>query len=159
QRIRSRSGSSFKLLRRSCGPALREFQILPGYTVMGRRGSLLIASAAAVLTVMCGGGTSTPTTPTTTCTLPTAPSLMALASGTTVSLNWSTVSGATDYFLTAGTASGQAQSLSVSVNNTTYAWTDVFPGTYYLRVRARNACGTGPNSNEVSVTVQSSGLT
>ena len=117
-----------------------------------------MAITMAVFTVMCGGDTSTPTSPTTTCTLPMAPSLTALVSGQTVSLNWSTVGGATDYLLTAGQSTGKTNSLSVSVNNTTYAWPNVFPGNYYIRVSAQNACGVGPNSNEVMVTVQSTGL-
>jgi hypothetical protein len=54
-----------------------------------------------------------------------------------------------------GTAPGRADALSASLGrSTTYTAVDVRPGTYYVRVRGRNACGTGVASNELIVEVE-----
>jgi hypothetical protein len=58
------------------------------------------------------------------------------------------------YMLEAGTAPGAADALAADVGPaTTYRVSQVKPGTYYVRVRASNACGSGPASNEAVVVV------
>ena len=87
------------------------------------------------------------------CTTLNAPSLSASVSSTTVAFTWSSVSGATDYIIEGGSTRGSTPALSQSTSNTSYTWTSVSPGIYFVRVRARASCGSGDNSNEVSFTV------
>jgi hypothetical protein len=91
------------------------------------------------------------------CTTPGAPGgLTGSVSGTNVSLAWGGVSGATSYVLEAGSAPGQSnvvvsdQGLATSLSATAAS------GTYYVRVRARNACGTSAPSNEIVLNVGNS---
>ena len=68
-----------------------------------------------------------------------------------------TTSGAeqpTSYVIEAGTATGKNDLGSfIAPGNTTTAERDGVPGNFFLRVYARNACGTSPASNEVAVTL------
>jgi CO/xanthine dehydrogenase Mo-binding subunit len=57
------------------------------------------------------------------------------------------------YILEAGSAPGLANLATVPVPTTTYAASGVPRGTYYLRVRAVNAIGTGAASAEVQLVV------
>ena len=83
---------------------------------------------------------------------PDAPaSLTDSGSGSTVTLGWTAPSGATDYVLEAGTEPGSSNIGSLRVGNVTQFSTHAPPGTYYVRVRALNARGAGPASNEVVV--------
>jgi len=73
-----------------------------------------------------------------------------------VDLDWSPPGGdprnaPTTYLLEGGPTPGSAQYGVVDLVRTSPSYTayDVPAGTYYLRVRARNACGTSPPSNEV----------
>jgi hypothetical protein len=88
--------------------------------------------------------------------LPTAPSgLTAQVSGRTVTLNWTAPPGGiTGYVLEVGTSPG-ATDLSQAIGPTASSLTvnDVPPGTYVVRVRARNDAGTGPASDEVVIVV------
>jgi hypothetical protein len=105
-------------------------------------------------------GTSCPTCSSSTTTgVPGAPTnLQASVSGTTVSLQWSApATGGTvsDYILEAGSATGQSNLFNASVGSGRSLSSPVANGTYFVRVRGRNASGTGTASNEVSFTVGS----
>jgi glucose/arabinose dehydrogenase len=90
---------------------------------------------------------------------PGAPSgLSGLAVGSTVVLSWTAPStgGAPDaYLVEAGTGPGLANLASESTGSAATAFTAVgVPiGTYFVRVRAKNAAGTGGPSNEIAVPV------
>lgn len=77
------------------------------------------------------------------------------AAGGKVALSWGAAGGAhTSYMLEAGTAAGTADALAVDTGSATaYEQTQVKSGTYYVRVRATNRCGSSPASNEVVVVV------
>lgn len=72
-------------------------------------------------------------------------------------LSWQAPSGAeqpTSYVIEAGTGAGKNDLGSfIAPGNTTTAERDGVPGNFFLRVFARNACGTSPASNEVAVTL------
>jgi hypothetical protein len=76
-------------------------------------------------------------------------------SGGGVSLTWSAAPATrTSYILEAGKTSGAADALTVDLGvQTTYNASQVSQGTYYIRVRSRNACGISGASNEVVVVV------
>ncbi|MCX6553136.1 MAG: M12 family metallo-peptidase [Acidobacteria bacterium] len=91
--------------------------------------------------------------------VPGAPvTLVASVAGRTVTLTWGPPAGAspTSYVLEAGSAPGLSDLVNTDTGSATPALvaTDVAPGTYYVRVRARNAGGIGPVSNEVVVAVR-----
>ena len=93
---------------------------------------------------------------TSTCaTRPNAPgSLAASAVGSSVMLSWSAPSDGcapTAYVVEAGSGTGLSNLASVNTGSTTtsFSATDVATGSYYVRVRAANAAGTGDASNEV----------
>jgi Tol biopolymer transport system component len=80
--------------------------------------------------------------------------LIASSSGSTVTLTWnapSTGGAATSYMIEAGSGSGLADlaSFGTGTNATSFSASDVSQGTYYTRVRAANASGTGAASDEV----------
>jgi hypothetical protein len=78
--------------------------------------------------------------------------------GTSFSANWTASAGATTYYLDVSSVSSFT-SFVAGYNNlnagnvTTYSVTGLTCGTYYYRIRANNACGTGSNSNVISVTL------
>lgn len=125
---------------------------------------LCAAVVLAGLTVACsggeGGGTTTATGPTSSTSgssptnqscVPAAPgNLRVSVSGSTRVFNWDAVSSANDYFIQIGTASGASNLVDTNTTQTTYTWTGGDAGTYYARVYARNSCGSGPNSNQIS---------
>jgi titin len=77
--------------------------------------------------------------------------------GGTVVLSWTAASGGpTSYIVEAGSTPGASNlaNSDLGSNATKYTATGVGRGTYYVRVRARNSCGTGPASNEAFFTVQ-----
>jgi hypothetical protein len=74
-------------------------------------------------------------------------------SGRYVMLVWSAVAGATDYVVEAGTAAGATDVVAAPVGAVTSIGTGAGPGVYFVRIRARNACGTSAVSNEVVVRV------
>ena len=82
-----------------------------------------------------------------------APTLTVTVAGRTVSLSWSPVGGATGYQLEAGESPGASNAAVVGLGAGTTLVTGAPPGLYYVRVRARNACGVGPVSNEIVVPV------
>jgi len=91
------------------------------------------------------------------CVSPGAPSGLVITtnSGGTVGLQWNAASGgATSYVLEAGSAAGLANLANSDVGATTaFSTSGVGAGTYYVRVRAKNACGTSAASNEVTIVV------
>jgi hypothetical protein len=93
------------------------------------------------------------------CNAPGSPAgFAASANGVVAALSWNPPSGGgsvTDYLIEAGTASGATNVATVAVGPTvtSYSVTGA-PGTYYVRVRARNGCGSAV-SNEVFLTLAS----
>jgi hypothetical protein len=76
----------------------------------------------------------------------------------TVTLAWSAGSGnATSYVVEAGSSPGLTNLANSDLGSAAPALTatNVAAGTYYVRVRAKNACGVSAPSNEVVLTVQS----
>ena len=59
---------------------------------------------------------------------------------------------ARDYIVAVGSVPG-ASNLLVSPLAGSPISTVAPPGTYYVRVRARNGCGTGPTSNEIAIVI------
>ncbi|HKB11031.1 MAG TPA: fibronectin type III domain-containing protein, partial [Vicinamibacterales bacterium] len=95
---------------------------------------------------------------TTSCSVrPDAPAaLRSTVTGSTVVLEWSAAGGSpTSYIVEAGSSFGLANLLVSDTGNTgrTMVATGVGRGTYFVRVRARNACGTSDPSNEAVVVV------
>jgi chitodextrinase len=87
--------------------------------------------------------------------MPSAPASLRVDAvvGTTVSLSWSAVSGATEYLVLVGSTSGNSNELFTNTSQTTYTYGGVKPGVHYARVQAKNACGTSGSSNQVDYTV------
>jgi hypothetical protein len=76
-------------------------------------------------------------------------------SGRTVTVAWSLPGNQTMMVLEAGTGPGLSNLAIFDLAPTlTGVTASVAPGTYYVRVRARNACGTSAPSNEIVITVQ-----
>jgi len=104
------------------------------------------ASNEAVLVV--GGG----------CPLPGAPAGLAVVtnSGGTVVLAWAAALNSSTYIVEAGSGPGLANLANSDVGpGTTLTATGVGAGSYYVRMRGRNACGVGAPSNEIVLTVGS----
>jgi hypothetical protein len=105
------------------------------------------ASAEAQFGVGGGAGCSVP---------PSAPqALTSAVAGGTVTLSWSPPAGpVTTYIVEAGSAPGLANLYNAPLGSAaTVLQTPAPRGTYHVRVRAQNACGTSAPSNEQIVTV------
>lgn len=112
-------------------------------------GGLSAPSNEIVVTVGAGPCNSLPNAPT---------GLTSTVSGNSVSLTWAAPAGGctvASYAIEAGSASGLADLANVNTGSTatTFGASGVASGTYYVRVRARNASGSSGPSNEVTVTV------
>ena len=81
---------------------------------------------------------------------------VAVTGGRGVVLSWGAAYNATTHLVEAGTGPGLANVLTKNLQGsaTSLTVTDVVPGTYYVRVRGGNACGTGPASNEIFLTIR-----
>jgi len=91
------------------------------------------------------------------CAAPPPPTnLTASVAGSTVTLAWSVAVGATSYLLDVGSASGQSDILVTNLGSaaTTLTATNVGARTYFVRLRAANACGTSSPSNEAVIVVR-----
>ncbi len=82
-------------------------------------------------------------------------------SGSRLTLTWSPPTGPAplSYIIQVGTSSGSSNlaNFDTGNNGTSLVVNNVAPGTYFFRVRARDASGIGPASNEVKVTVGGGG--
>jgi TonB family protein len=90
------------------------------------------------------------------CTAPSAPTLAATVTGTTVTLSWSPASSGTPpytYTLLAGLSPGSSNLATVPIGALTSFQANVPAGTYFVRVVASNACGTSGSSNEATIVV------
>jgi len=135
---------------------------------MTRRG--LAAALLAALAIACSGGESSiPTGPspstgspsgsgssgggsggTTTSCLPAAPgNLRVTTTGSTRVFTWDAVGNVQDYFIQISTTTGTTDLVNTNTTQTTYTWTGASAGNYWARASARNACGSGPNSNQI----------
>jgi hypothetical protein len=101
------------------------------------------------ITVVVGGGGGCTQAP------PTPSNFAASVGGSTVSLSWAGVTGASSYIIEAGAVSGSSALANFDTGSTATSYTapNVPAGTYYVRGRARNACGTSGPSNEVTVVI------
>jgi hypothetical protein len=72
--------------------------------------------------------------------------------GSLVTLNWDAAAGAGDYVIEVGSAAGAGDLLVVPVASAPVS-ASAPPGTYYVRIRARNGCGAGSSSNEITIVV------
>jgi hypothetical protein len=111
------------------------------------------------------GGTSGPSNEvqvsvSATCTVPTAPSLFAQVTGSTVALSWTPVASASAYQLAVAFSPGAPAAFAqvFPAAQTSVAFPGVVPGTYYVRVTAGNSCGAA-TSSDVPVVVASTGGT
>jgi len=96
-------------------------------------------------------GAPGPQTPTNSSCVPGAPNNLRVAvNGSSRVFNWDAVNGANDYFIQIGSGSGASDFVNTNTSQTTYTWTGQGPGTYYARVYARNTCGSGPNSTQIT---------
>ena len=79
-------------------------------------------------------------------------------SGSTLVLAWNGAAGGpTSYVVEAGSGPGQVNLANSDLGLTTsLTATGVGVGTYYVRIRAKNPCGSGPASNEIVLVVGSS---
>jgi len=100
-------------------------------------------------TLVVGGGCSGP---------PPAPASFTLTAngGGTVSFVWGAAATATTYAIEAGSTPGAANLANADLGSaaTSATFNGVGRGTYYVRLRARNSCGTSGQSNEVLLVVQ-----
>ena len=84
-------------------------------------------------------------------------SLQGSVNGSTISLQWTKPSSGTptSYQIEAGSASGGTNlaNLNTGNTNTSFSANNVGAGTYFIRVRARDAGGVGPASNEIKLVV------
>jgi hypothetical protein len=111
------------------------------------------------------GGASTPTAPTSSPTAPSTPSgsptsqacVPAAPGNLRVTVNdsqrvftWDSVNNVQDYFIQIARTGSDDYLINTNTSQTTYNWTGAGPGNYWARVYARNSCGSGPNSNQVT---------
>jgi hypothetical protein len=90
------------------------------------------------------------------CSSPDVPSgLGAAVNGSTVTLTWIGVTGAPAYVIEAGSSPGLSNLANFETPSpaTSYTAFSVGAGSYYVRVKSRNSCGTSGASNEVLLTV------
>jgi hypothetical protein len=90
------------------------------------------------------------------CAPPAPPqALSSTVTGQLVHLTWHAPSGGgqQEYVLEAGTSPGLSNAASITLPNSPSFSVVAPPGTYYVRARARNACGPSAVSNEIVVSV------
>ncbi len=113
------------------------------YFVRVRASSACGTSAPSNETLVSVGGCSPPPAPT---------SFAFTRAGNLVTLTWNSAAGANAYTIEVGSASGLSNILVAPLPGSPFSAVAP-PGTYYARMRARNACGFGSPSNEIAVAV------
>jgi Tol biopolymer transport system component len=91
------------------------------------------------------------------CAAPAAPAnAVASVSGSTVTIAWASAADATSYVLEAGSSAGRSDLLVSNLGSASTSLTavNVGAGSYYVRIRALNACGQGGPSNELLIVVR-----
>ncbi|WP_409344293.1 immunoglobulin domain-containing protein [Paenibacillus sp. MBLB4367] len=127
------------------------------FTVKAKDG-LTVGTYTATVTLSAANMTNVTFTVTQAVNLPNAPanpqSLVATGADRQVTLNWSTVTGATYYHIYMGTASGQySDTVFATVTDSTYRVRSLTNGTlYYFIVKAGNRGGLSAASNEDNAT-------
>ena len=102
--------------------------------------------ASSELLVVLGDGACT--------TAPSAPgALSGVATDLRMTLTWGAAAGATAYRLELGVTPGGTEFGTRNIGGLTSFVATGPPGLYYLRVRGVNACGAGPASNEIALTL------
>lgn len=106
-----------------------------------------IVSNESRLVVGAGGCASAPSAPTN--------FVLTRNSAGTVSFSWNASAGATTYVIEAGSVPGFANLATADLGSsaTSATFGGVGAGTYYVRLRARNSCGTSAGSDDVVVIV------
>ena len=89
------------------------------------------------------------------CSAPSAPqSFTSQVSGQLVTLNWASATDPQDFVIEAGSAPGLSNLAVVPLPGASRTITATAPpATYYVRIKARNACGVSPASSEIVVVV------
>jgi predicted phage tail protein len=129
---------------------------MPGTTISGIPPGTYYVRVLAVNAAGISGPSNEVTVTVSLPSLPGAPTLSpAMVSGNTVSLSWMPGSGGTpmSYLLAASATPNGSAITTVLLTGTSATFSGVPGGTYYLRLRAVNAAGTGPSSNEITVVV------
>jgi hypothetical protein len=86
------------------------------------------------------------------CAVPAAPTnLRSCTGGTTLNLTWTGTPSATSYILEAGSSPGASNLSASDIGPGTSLTATAPPGTYYIRLRAKSACGASSVSNEIIV--------
>jgi hypothetical protein len=135
---------------------------------MNRTTRMLSIVLAAAVAGACGGAESASSSPTGPSSTPVASSQpqpqpsqgscvpvnlrVGSIQGTSVTLQWNAVTGATEYLILVGSAPSSSDRLSTNTSNTSYTWT-ASPGRQYARVQAKCGGSWGSSSNEVEFTV------
>lgn len=113
---------------------------------------VFVLTALCLLSAACGSSSSSSG-------LPGAPgNFTATAVETSVTMNWSappTGGAPTSYMIESGSATGLSDVAHIPIKDaaTSFSADKVGPGTYFVRVHAVNAAGSGPASNEVVLVV------
>lgn len=108
-------------------------------------GGVSAPSGEVVVTVPAAGGCSSPPAP--------PRGLGASVGGNQVTLGWESAPSVSGHVLEAGSAPGLANLLVLPLGAAPGFSAAAPPGLYHVRVRASNACGTSPPSNEIVVAV------
>jgi hypothetical protein len=90
------------------------------------------------------------------CAAPSSPrNFFLLRSGTVVKASWDPPASGkpSGYVVEVGSSSGSSNVTKVSLGNVTSVTGSLPRGIYYVRVRAKTACGLGPASNQVRIVI------
>jgi hypothetical protein len=99
--------------------------------------------------IISSGGSNPPTTQS---CLPAAPGnfKVTISNTSTRVFTWNSVGNAQDYFIQIAQMNHEDYLVNTNTTQTTYTWAGNPPGNYWARVYARNSCGSGPNSEQIS---------